>query len=296
MRIQYLNGGLANQVFQYIFYRYAQLEGDDSHTWYLDDSFFFFKNAHNGYELDKVFGLKPNLLSQQFDSDVWNAFIENRKNNIGTAQTMLNLGFPIKMISEASNYTRDNPFLGEVLTLPCNEYHPEILNVQGDFLYYFGYWINKNWFAKYKDLFLEELSFAPITDELNKSYENKIKSTLSVGIHIRCGDFITLGFAIKPDFYKTAVSQILDPYPDVTFFVFSDDIKWCEDHIEELGLSVSNEVVFVKGNSSIVNYIDMQLMSMCKGLIMSNSSFCYLSALLNTNLQFYINPLTYREL
>lgn len=296
MRIQYLNGGLANQVFQYIFYRYAELENTSQHNWYLDDSFFFFQNAHNGYELEKVFGLKPRLLSQQFDSDVWDVFIENRKNGIGTAQTMLNLGFPIKMISEASNYKTDNPFQGQVLTLPCNEYHPEVLNVQGDFLYYFGYWINKNWFSKYKCLFLDELSFSPITDKINKSYEAQIKATLSVGIHIRCGDFIRLGFALKPDYYNSAIQQVLNVHSDVTFFVFSDDIEWCENHIKELGLYTPNDVVFVKGNSKIVNYIDLQLMSMCKGLIMSNSSFCYLSALLNTNLEFYINPLSYRQI
>ena len=40
MRIQFLNGGLANQVFQYVFVRFAQryCTGEE---WYLDDSFFF---------------------------------------------------------------------------------------------------------------------------------------------------------------------------------------------------------------------------------------------------------------
>ena len=58
MRIQYFNGGLANQVFQYIFYRYGQLTTGHPEEWFLDDSFFFFKHQHNGYELEKVFGLK----------------------------------------------------------------------------------------------------------------------------------------------------------------------------------------------------------------------------------------------
>ena len=110
MKIQYFNGGLANQVFQYIFYRYAQLSTNNQDVWLLDDSFFFFKQEHNGYELEKVFGVKPNLLSQQFAPEAWNLFVENRKNGIGTAQTMLNMGFPVQMIAEAMNYKTDNPF------------------------------------------------------------------------------------------------------------------------------------------------------------------------------------------
>ncbi len=55
MRIQYLNGGLANQTFQYIFYRYAQLRAPEYGPWYLDDSFFWVKKQHNGYELEKVY-------------------------------------------------------------------------------------------------------------------------------------------------------------------------------------------------------------------------------------------------
>ena len=52
MRIQYFNGGLANQIFQYIFYRYGQLSTGHPEEWFLDDSFFFRKCRQ------KPFGLK----------------------------------------------------------------------------------------------------------------------------------------------------------------------------------------------------------------------------------------------
>ncbi|MBQ8526957.1 MAG: alpha-1,2-fucosyltransferase [Lachnospiraceae bacterium] len=295
MRIQYFNGGLANQVFQYIFYRHAQLATGNKYTWFLDDSFFFFKDEHNGYELEKVFGLKPNLLSRYFSPDAWNHFIENRKNGIGTAQTMLNMGIDIKMIAEASNYTTANPFHGPICNISTNEYHPEILDVPGQALYYFGYWINKHWLDKYRDQILSELSFPPILDAHNLSYASKIKSTLSVGVHIRRGDFITLGWEINPETYHAYCKMLFESYPELTFFVFSDDILWCKENACQLGLSLAKECIFVEGNTSGSNYIDLQLMSMCKGLLMSNSSFSYLAALMNNNLQFYINPLTYRE-
>lgn len=296
MRIQYFNGGLANQVFQYIFYRYAQLSMPGQDVWFLDDSFFFFKQEHNGYELEKVFGLRPNLLSSQFEPQAWDFFIENRKKGIGTAQTMLQLGLPIEMVAEAANYKNDNPFYGKVYTLPCNEYHPEVLRVPGPNLYYFGYWINKNWFYTYKDLFLEELSFPPIPDEKNLSYATKIKSTYSVAVHVRRGDFVRLGWEMPQSIYMAYSQKMIHLHPDATYFVFSDDIAWCREQADELGLSLAKDVVFVEGNENGANYIDMQLMSMCRGIILSNSSFCYLAALLDKNLDCYISPVETRQL
>lgn len=296
MKIQYFNGGLANQVFQYIFYRYAQLSAPGKDVWLLDDSFFFFKNQHNGYELEKVFGVKPNLLSQQFDKEAWNFFIENRKNGIGTAQTMLNMGMPVEMISEADNYKTDNPFYGNVYTIPCNGYYPEILDFPGEVVYYFGYWINKNWLARYKEQIFSELTFPPITDEKNLAYASKIKNTLSVGVHIRRGDFVKLGWSLDTAYYHNSAGNLANSYPELTFFVFSDDIPWCREHADELGLSFAKEVIFIEGNVSGKNYIDLQLMTMCKGLLMSISSFSYLAALMNPNLAFFVNPVSYREI
>ena len=52
----------------------------------------------------------------------------------------------------------------------------------------------------------------------------------------------------------------------------------------ELGLDQFWTVTYVEGNTNGKNYVDMQLMSMCKGMVMSNSAFCYLAALLNRDL------------
>lgn len=296
MRIQYFNGGLANQIFQYIFYRYGQLSTGHPEEWFLDDSFFFFKHQHNGYELEKVFGLKPNLLSQQLGTDAWSILVENRKKGIGMADSLANMGFHVSMIAEAQNYKSANPFSGQVFPIPCYEYHPEILKYNDEIVYYFGYWINKSWLNAYRSLFMEELSFPPISDEKNLRYASQIKSSLSVGVHIRRGDFLTLGVSLDSKFYYSAIQKLLASHPDSTLFVFSDDQSWCELHKEELGLTLAKEVIFIRGNINGKNYIDMQLLSMCKGMIISNSAFCYLAALLNSNLAFYINFTKWRQL
>ena len=69
MKIVLMNGGLGNQLFQYAFYRYIQIATND--ICYIDDSAFFGKNVeHNGFEIEKVFNIKCNLLSDFFDTDI----------------------------------------------------------------------------------------------------------------------------------------------------------------------------------------------------------------------------------
>lgn len=76
---------------------------------------------------------------------------------------------------------------------------------------------------------------------------------------------------------------IRDASNDWTLFVFSDDIDWCRENSEAMGFNKFKKTVYVEGNTDGRNYIDMQLMSRCKGMMMSNSAFCYLAALLNTD-------------
>lgn len=289
MRIQYLNGGLANQTFQYIFYRYAQLSAPKNGPWYLDDSFFWVKKQHNGYELEKVYGVKPNLLSREFAGE-WDNIVEAKKSGGSVPEYFRAQGFSIDMVAEEAEWAQKNPFAGKVYPIPCNGFYPEILKVPAENMYYHGYWINKDWMNAYRELFLSELSMREPEDAENRRIWERIEHTLSVGVHVRRGDFVTLNWFIGEAFYCNAVSQIREQYPDAVYYLFSDESRWCEEHYAELGFSDGDEIEFVKGNVNGANYIDLFLMSKCKGLILSNSSFSYLAALLNRELAFYVNP------
>lgn len=290
MRIQYLNGGLANQAFQYIFVRFAELYYPDGGPWFLDDSFFFVHQAHNGYELEKVFGIQANLLSSHFDADVWQELIRNKQNGASIAQSFADLGFPMEMIAETTNYKTHNPFCGKIYQIPSNEFHPEITKFPGKNIYYHGYWIHPKWFRSYKDILREELSFPPITDDRNQTYASRIASCNSIAIHIRRGDYVDLGWELSASYYLESVQKILAEHNDAVFFVFSDDLDWCRKHAVSLGLHLPADIIYVEGNTEGSSYRDMQLMSMCCGIIMSNSAFCYLAALLDDNLQIYTEP------
>lgn len=291
MKIQFLNGGLANQAFQYIFARYYELShpGD---VMYMDDSYFALHTVHNGYELEKVFGIKPHMLSECFEADVWAYMLaEKEKNHKSIPQIMMENGIGISMIAEKGDSQKYfNPFDGKIETIPNNLYCPEIMDYPGD-VYYHGYWINKQWFEHYREKFLEEFCFRDTDDPAAAETAEKIREGNSVSIHIRRGDYVTLGLSYEAENYRASVKKFAETVPGAwDLFVFSDDIPWCMDNQKELGFQVFHGVNFVQGNMNGRNYLDMWLMSQCKGMILSNSSFCFLAALLNRNLQYCLNP------
>lgn len=294
MKIQFLNGGLGNQAFQYIFAKYYELS-HPGELMYMDDSYFALHTVHNGYELEKVFGIRPHMLSECFDEDVWNYMLLERQKGKSIPQILCDNGMNMCMVSEVGDgYKNFNPFDGVVYPIADGKYVPDILDDPKN-VYYHGYWLNKNWFTRYRDIFLKEFTFPEITDEKNKSYLNAIKSTYSVSLHIRRGDYVKLGYSYECSYYRNIIRQFTgDVGNQWVVFVFSDEPEWCKANRRELGLDCFKEVVFVEGNVDGRNYIDIQLMSQCKGMFVSNSAFCFLAALLNTEKKAYLNT-TLRE-
>ncbi len=290
LKIQFLNGGLANQVFQYIFARYYELS-HSGEIMYMDDSYFALNMVHNGYELEKVFGLKPHMLSELFDEEVWEYILSEKRKGKSVPQILLDNGEPFIMVSELNSYNSFNPFNGEVY-LVKETFNPKIQDIPEN-VYYHGYWVNKEWFigeGGYEEIFRKELQFPPMEDDRNRRWQEDIVTGNSVSIHIRRGDYVSLGYAFDIQIYHELIDRyIKDCSNDWTLYVFSDDIAWCRTNSEALGLNLFRRTVFVEGNTQGNNFRDIQLMSQCKGMIISNSSFCYLAALLNTNKKCVLN-------
>lgn len=291
MKVALLDGGLANQAFQYIFARYYELSHPGERM-YLDDSYFGLVQIHNGYELGKVFHLKPYLLSEYFEPDVWEYMLSECKRGKSIPLLLKEVIDELYMVSEVGEYLKFN---GKRIVIPCNQYFPEIQDYEGD-IYYDGYWINKHWFARFQNEFLKEFFLPDPVEEKNKEYLRLIQTTQSACLHIRRGDFVDLGWVYPLEGYKEMVDKFLQ-YTSVEWdlFVFSDDILWCKENQDKLGLKRFRTVTYIEGNRNGKNYIDLWLMSQCKGMIVSNSSFCYLAALLNQKKQLVINT-TYREI
>jgi len=270
--IIYMNGGLGNQMFQFFFYTW--LKNRVNAPVIIDDTYFFVENVHNGLEIENLFGYKLVKLSEILPKPVFSDVLKRRMANEAVAEQLYKVGYPISLICEYDNAPK---FSGAVSWLSGYS----LYNVKNrGMLYYHMYNLNGHYL---RDLQKNgEFPINPFPGELNEAntkYAEQMRLTESVALHVRRGDFVTLGWAIEDTTYNQAVKMMNQEVADPVYFIFSDDLDYCKGHLPEFGLE-NNEVVFVEGNVAPNNYRDLQLMTMCKHRIVNNSSFCYLAALL----------------
>jgi hypothetical protein len=297
------NGGLGNQAFQYIFFKYIEETSNDDCV--LDNRAFCVPNpSHQGWELEKICGIKPKLLSDYFSADVWSEIMRQTcLEREATLPDLLkeHLGADFQVLCEADQFRVDTqgfarPYTGNVYSIKYNTYVPSIQSLKGN-IYYYGYWINMHWFQYIRDHIVKEFTFIPVEDEYNRRMLDEISGCHAVSVHVRRGDFVTLGWALGLDWYRQSIQMTKEYVRDPVFFMFSDDLSWCKASLKKMGLDrAQDRVVFVDGNRGVNSFRDMQLMSFCKNMIIANSSFSYLAALLNQNPNKYIiNPTVHRE-
>lgn len=271
-KIVLMNGGLGNQLCQYFFLRWLEIKTGKS-CLASDYEFCIDNPAHNGYELERIFNIRINRLSQVIPPGIWRDMMWKMTNRqVGICQQLADMGYPVTIVAESNDFSFD----GNIIYM--DSYAPFMAVARG-FLYFHGYWIHNKYFQDIQDVLLKELKFPHIVGEGNEKYAALINSVNSVCVHIRRGDFVTLNRSLPVSIYPWAVRKVETLTAGITYFIFSDDITWCKENLTDLGLE-GREVVFVEGNKGKNAYVDMQLMAMCRHRIVSNSSFSYLAALL----------------
>lgn len=274
-KIVLMNGGLGNQMCQYFFLRWLEIKTGKP-CFVSDYEFCIDKPAHNGYELERLFQIKLNRLSEKIPTDIWQTMMKKYQyDKIGICQQLLDMGYPVTMLTEYDDFK----FNGNLIYM--NSYMP-LLQLAKGFLYFNGYWIHDMYFHDIEDYLLKEIRFPALVGDENIDLSELMKSTNSVCVHIRRGDFITAHATLPNEIYRKAVELLDKKESSILYFVFSDDIPWCKENRRDLGLS-GKDVIFVEGNKGEQAYIDMQLMTMCRHRIVSNSSFSYLAAILREN-------------
>lgn len=289
MKIHLLSGGLANQIRHYVFVRFAERYRPRD-AWFFDDSFFFMESVHNGYELEKVFGIHLNLLSLYYSKTLWDEIIERRKHGVILPQYLLEHRTNI-VVFEGKHSPYQAPFSGKIIRAKGEHlgFHPEYIDLPYENTYYHADWAGRKWFDTYAEENRRELQFPPLNDKQNLSYAEQIGKSYSVGIHVRRGDFQAVGWDLPAEVYKPACLQVLEEHPDAHFFIISDDLDWCRENKKKLGFSLARQTTYVEGNTGKNSYIDMQLLSMCKGMVRNaESSFSQVAGWLNPNLEFEI--------
>lgn len=127
--------------------------------------------------------------------------------------------------------------------------------------------------------------FPEIQDKKNKLLKEQISSTESVAIHVRRGDMLNANeYCYKNGYFKRAIKYIRKHTSNPVFYIFcdNDSIKWTFENSKSLGLYPKKDVIiFINWNQGLESFIDMQLMSMCKHQVITNSSFGWWASWLN---------------
>lgn len=271
MKIVNISGGLGNQMFHYAFalsikHRFPKEDVfiDISHMNYIFCKKYKTANLHNGYELEKIFknlSLK-NASARQLIKVTW--YIPNF--------ILSRIGRKILPVRK-SEYIQDKAMYFA--------YDENAYKCVGD-VYFEGYWESVTNYVPLRDTIRKEYAH-PEPDAENKNFINELKLTESVGIHVRRGDYLeTKAFQglCGIDYYEKAIKKILEDGKRHTFYIFSNDIRWCKQNLTHL--IGDNKVVFVTHNTGNKSFWDMFLMTYCKDLIIANSSFSWWGAFLNS--------------
>lgn len=134
-----------------------------------------------------------------------------------------------------------------------------------------GYFQSYKYFQSFENEIKKEFTFKPHI--LEKCKNILLQHSNPVAIHVRRGDYVNHpGFwTVTPEYLSKALNSL--PSGNYTYLVFSDDIEWCKEVF-------NSDFVFIEGNNQ---FEDMCLMSLCKHNIISNSSYSWWAAWLNSN-------------
>jgi hypothetical protein len=257
-----LQGGLGNQMFQYATAT-ALLKQNEKVG--LDLNFLKENNTD-----------KEGFTSRKFELGI---FKKIRGYNAINAQVNLfkNTGIYYKFV---------RLFLRSKLKHICQQQNEYIAFDQFDKNHHFyldGYFQSEKYFAGYREQILKDFEF-PQLDEVNQATKDKILTTANaVSLHIRRGDYAKLQSVtdihglLPTSYYNNAIRELQKKYPDLTLFVFSDDINWAKENLQTDIIPVN----YIQGNLAANSWKDMALMSNCKHHIIANSSFSWWGAWLS---------------
>ena len=234
------------------------------------------RNDHNGFELGNLFGIHCDRgFRHYFFQKLYN-FLTNWR--LKKYQKQLSW-FGIRIIFEAQNY----------------DFNPQLLDPSPflSFNYFWGGWHSEKYFISIKNKVKNTFLFPPIQDdECLRVIRMITNSENSVSLHVRRGDYLNTpadcfyqfeGVATL-NYYKEAVNKICTLAENCKFFVFSDDIDWCQTNLH---LSNAYYVVCNTGKNS---WRDMYLMTLCKHHINANSTFSWWGAWLSQKKGYTICP------
>ena len=171
MVISQIIGGLGNQMFQYAAGRALSLSLD--RPFLLDLRGYETYNLHNGFELDNVFKAPVRIAS-----------VSDIQGLLGWRASRLSL----KLLRQVKlSFLRGKNLAIE----PHFNFWPDLRKVRAS-SFLIGYWQSEKYFKDYEQVIRSDFSFKEPLDVENIKIMTRIKTTNSIGLHVRRGDYVSV--------------------------------------------------------------------------------------------------------
>lgn len=144
--------------------------------------------------------------------------------------------------------------------------------------YLYGGWANFRYFDGERENIRKIFQPREIDAEI-ECLSKRFREEESVAVHVRRGDYMKLGIALPAEYYKEALRQLKERFPDklLKFYVFSDDPEHCKEAFASFD---ETEFTFLQYKNEKKSIYDMYLMSQCKYLVTANSTYSWWAAYL----------------
>lgn len=254
-----LMGGMGNQMFQYAF----------------------------GKNLSMMTGKKLyidlyTLEYGQFGSDdVRNQYKNNPENFAGLGKGMRYRNYDLNLFNIEESFIDKKDIKNVVKITEFGNYDDNVFNKVRSYntnIYLSGFWQNINYFRNIENIIKKEFTLKNEISERTKILKDEILSRNSVLINIRRDDYLNTSHhgVMGVDYVNKAKNIIESKVNDPYYYIFSDDIKWCEEN-----LKFDNSMIVDHSYKGDRFGEYLELMKNCKHFIIPNSSFAWWAAWLS---------------
>ncbi|AMV31085.1 Glycosyl transferase family 11 [Pirellula sp. SH-Sr6A] len=147
-------------------------------------------------------------------------------------------------------------------------------------IYLHGFWQSQQYFAWCGDEIRRLFSFREKPSMENEPARERIRSSKSIAIHVRRGDYVTnpknraIYATCSLDYYRRAIAYLVEQLGQehVQAFVFSDDPDWVQNNLD---IPIPKTVIRHNTDSPVE---DLRLMSCCQHHVLANSTFSWWGA------------------
>lgn len=254
------NNGLANKMFQYAFYLALRAKGISA----LWDQHLFKPRSNMTCETTHLQDVFKNVRPVLYEGNEFKYSYVKRRWHLLLGLSGYFTGY---------HYCFEKGFT----------YDPDFFKKVKKNCVFIGHWQTEKYFLDIRENILDAFKFPEIKLGKNLELAQKMKFENAVAVHVRKGkdyqrELLFEGTCPK-EYYLESIDYMKRNLDSPVFYVFTDNPEWVLENLPGFQYTLVNWNP-VSGKE---NYLDMQMMSLASHNIISNSTYSWWAAWLNSN-------------